>query len=114
MEKLYYSISEVAEIFDVAPTLIRFWEKEFEQIKPRRNSKGNRQFTNNDIETFRVIYHLVKVRKLTLEGAKQELKGNMTQIAKEIRVINKLTKIKQELSDIKRELNENFRSSKGD
>lgn len=107
MEKLYYSISEVADIFNVAPTLIRYWEKEFEQIKPGRNSKGNRVFTAHDIEIFRVIYHLVKVRRLTIEGAKQELKSNITQIARDITVLNKLTNIKKELLDIKRELNEN-------
>ena len=107
MEKLYYSIGEVAEIFNVAPTLIRFWETEFEQIKPHRSSRGNRQFTAEDIETFRVIYHLVKIKRLTLEGAKQELKTNMSQIAKEITLLNKLTRIKGELLQIKKELNEN-------
>ena len=104
MEKLYYSISEVATMFNVAPTLIRFWEREFEEIKPQRNKKGNRLFTNKDIETFKIIFHLVKERRLTLEGAKQELKKNYNSIEQKQRVIEKLTSIKRELLDIKREL----------
>ena len=74
IEKLYYSIGEVAEIFSVAPSLIRFWESEFELIKPKKNRKGNRQFTKEDIDNVRTIYHLVKEKGFTLKGAKVELK----------------------------------------
>jgi DNA-binding transcriptional MerR regulator len=72
--KLYYSIGEAAEIFGVNTSLIRFWEKEFDQIKPIKNAKGNRKFTPKDLETLSRIYDLVKVKGFTLEGAKKELK----------------------------------------
>ena len=74
LEKLYYSIGEVSQMFDVNPSLIRFWEKEFSIIKPKKNKKGNRLFTQKDIKNFRLIYQLVKVEGYTLEGAKQKLK----------------------------------------
>jgi hypothetical protein len=67
IEKLYYSIGEVAEQFNVAPSLIRFWESEFEIIKPKKNRKGNRQFTREDIDNVRTIYHLVKEKGFTLQ-----------------------------------------------
>ena len=91
-------------MFNVAPTLIRFWEREFDEIKPQRNKKGNRLFTAKDIETFKVIFHLVKERRLTLEGAKQELKKSYDSLEQKQRVIEKLTSIKRELLDIKKEL----------
>lgn len=72
--KKYYSISEVAKMFKVATSLIRFWETEFEVIKPRKNSKGNRQFTQEDIECIKQVYHLVKEKGYTLQGAKEMLK----------------------------------------
>ena len=75
LKKLYYTIGEVAEMFDVNTSLIRFWEKEFKQIKPKKNSKGNRLFTVKDIQTFSSIYQLVKVEGFTLEGAKKMLKS---------------------------------------
>ena len=67
-DKLYYSIGEVAEAFKVNTSLIRFWEKEFDAIKPRKNAKGNRKFTKEDIKNLELIYHLVKERGFTLEG----------------------------------------------
>jgi DNA-binding transcriptional MerR regulator len=72
--KLYYSIGEVSEMLDVRSSLIRFWEKEFKMLNPKKNKKGNRLFTNKDIELLRKIYHLVKENGYTLEGAKQQLK----------------------------------------
>lgn len=75
-EKLYWTIGEVAEMFDVNTSLIRFWEKEFDIIKPHKNKKGNRLFTKPDIDNFKQIYQLVKQRGFTLEGARKELKGN--------------------------------------
>ncbi len=75
LQKLYYSIGEVASMFDVNASLIRFWEKEFDLIQPKKNKKGNRLFTVRDIANFNKIYQLVKVKGYTLEGAKNELKG---------------------------------------
>ncbi|MCK5170665.1 MAG: MerR family transcriptional regulator, partial [Bacteroidales bacterium] len=76
VEKLYYSIGEVAEMFNVNPSLIRYWEKEFDIIKPKKNKKGNRFFTIEDIEHFHIIYYLVKELGLTLKGAQKKLKEN--------------------------------------
>ena len=73
--KKYYSISEVAKMFKVATSLIRFWETEFDVIKPRKNSKGNRQFTQEDIDNIKQVYHLVKEKGYTLQGAKDILKN---------------------------------------
>lgn len=79
LTKLYYTIGEVAEMFNVNTSLIRFWEKEFTIIQPKKNKKGNRLFTPKDIINFNKIYHLVKEQGFTLEGAKNALKnGNVT------------------------------------
>ena len=100
-EKLYYSIGEVAEAFEVKPSLIRFWEKEFQIISPKKNQSGTRKFSAKDIEKFELIYSLVKERGFTLEGDKKELgrakSGN-------VGVLKKLQKIRQELLRIKAEL----------
>jgi len=74
VEKLYYSIGEVAKMFNVNTSLIRFWEKEFDIIKPKKNKKGNRLFTQQDIDNFHIIYHLVKEKGMTLKGAKKKMK----------------------------------------
>ena len=76
IEKLFYSIGEVAEMFGVNTSLIRYWEREFDIIKPQRNKRGNRLFTKKDVENFYIIYNLVKERKMTLDGAKKKLKEN--------------------------------------
>jgi DNA-binding transcriptional MerR regulator len=78
LTKLYYSIGEVADMFNVNTSLIRFWEKEFGIIQPKKNRKGNRLFTPKDIETFNKIYHLVKTEGYTIEGAKKALKVKLT------------------------------------
>jgi DNA-binding transcriptional MerR regulator len=78
LTKLYYSIGEVADMFNVNTSLIRFWEKEFGIIQPKKNRKGNRLFTPKDIETFNKIYHLVKTEGYTIEGAKKALKVKST------------------------------------
>ena len=75
IQKIYYSIGEVATMFDVNKSLIRFWEKEFSIIKPKKNRKGNRFFTEKDIENFKIIFHLVKERGYTLQGAKKKASG---------------------------------------
>jgi DNA-binding transcriptional MerR regulator len=74
IEKLYYSIGEVADMFEVNASLIRFWEKEFPQLQPRKNSRGNRVYSKKDLELFKKIHHLVKEKGFTLEGAKNALR----------------------------------------
>ena len=74
--KLYYSIGEVAEMFGVNDTLLRFWEREFPQIAPKKGARGIRQYTKRDIETVRVVYNLVKVRGLRIEAAREALRNN--------------------------------------
>lgn len=101
IEKMYYSISEVADIFGVNTSLIRFWEKEFEVIKPKKNKKGNRLFTPTDIDNFHLIYHLVKEKGLTLAGAKKKIKENKDDTLHNFEVIHKLKDIKSLLLDLK-------------
>lgn len=100
-EKLYYSIGEVAKMFGVNASLIRFWEKEFDIIRPKKNKKGNRLFTPSDIKHFRLIHHLVKEKGYTLKGAKDFLKMNPDGIDKNAEIIDSLKKIKQELADLR-------------
>lgn len=97
LSKLYYSIGEVADLFDVNTSLIRFWEKEFYQIKPKKNKKGNRLFSTKDIKNLQVIFHLVKERGFTLEGAKGELKSNYRQYSEEAETIRRLQAVKKML-----------------
>ena len=92
--KLYYSISEISEQFDVSKSLIRFWETEFSILKPRKNSKGERRFTKKDIEDFRIIYHHVKEKGFTLEGAKKEIDQNKERIKQKFKIIENLKEIK--------------------
>lgn len=102
--KLYYSIGEVSKMFDVNTSLIRFWEKEFDIIKPKKNKKGNRMFTKQDVDNFHVIFHLVKERGFTLDGAKQKLKGNKEDTINNLEVIKALEKIKDFLLEVKSQL----------
>jgi len=101
IEKLYYSIGEVAEMFDVNTSLIRFWEKEFDIIKPKKNKKGNRFFTKQDIENFHMIYHLVKERGMTLKGAKKKLKENREDAENNFDVVTRLQEIRELLLEIR-------------
>ncbi len=100
-EKRYYGIGEVAKAFDVNTSLIRFWEKEFDALKPKKNAKGNRKFTPQDISNLKLIYHLVKERGFTLEGAKTHLKENRQKALDNFEIIDKLERIKTELIKIK-------------
>ena len=102
--KLYYSISEVADMFKVNASLIRFWEKEFDVIKPARNKKGNRMFTIEDVENFKLIFHLVKERGFTLDGAKAKLKGDNLQLKGDINLHDSLTKVRSFLVELKETL----------
>jgi DNA-binding transcriptional MerR regulator len=105
LEKSYYSISETARMFNVNTSLLRFWEKEFDIIKPYKNKKGDRYFTKKDIETIRTIYHLTKEKGYTLQGAKDALKGEkfVDQLSKG-EIIQTLKNIKDFLNEIKGEL----------
>lgn len=104
VEKLYYTIGEVARMFEVNTSLIRFWEKEFEIIQPKKNKKGNRLFTKSDVGNLRVIYHLVKERGYTLQGAKDKLKDNKEDISDNVEVITKLENLKSFLLELKASL----------
>ncbi len=104
VEKIYYSIGEVAELFKVNASLIRFWEKEFEIIKPLKNKKGNRLFTKQDIDNFHIIYHLVKERGFTLQGAKDKLNANKTEVIDNHELVKSLQKVKEFLLEIKANL----------
>ncbi len=99
--KLYYSIGEVAVMFNVNASLIRFWEKEFKIIKPKKNKKGNRLFTPEDIKNFRLIHHLVKEKGYTLKGAKESLKQNPEDIDNKAEVLESLSRIRKQLVEIK-------------
>ena len=103
-EKRYYGIGEVAKAFGVNTSLIRFWEKEFDVLKPKKNAKGNRKFTPEDIKNLQFIYHLVKERGFTLEGAKTHLKEEKKKALSNFEIINKLEDIKNHLSKIKNQL----------
>jgi DNA-binding transcriptional MerR regulator len=103
--KLYYTIGEVAVIFDVNASLIRFWEKEFDIIKPKKNKKGNRLFTLEDIDNFKVIYNLVKEQGLTLEGAKKYLKENKKSLQHDLKTDrNQFSEIENKLKFIRNTL----------
>ncbi|MEP3836445.1 MAG: MerR family transcriptional regulator [Algibacter sp.] len=103
-EKRYYAIGEVAKAFGVNTSLIRFWEGEFDVLKPKKNAKGNRKFTPEDIKNLKFIYHLVKERGFTLEGAKTHLKEERKQALNNFEIISKLEDIKSQLTKIKEHL----------
>ncbi|WP_435133958.1 MerR family transcriptional regulator [Formosa sp. A9] len=103
-EKRYYGIGEVAKAFAVNTSLIRFWEKEFDVLKPKKNAKGNRKFTPEDIKNLKLIYHLVKERGFTLEGAKTHLKEEKQKTLTNFDIIDKLEDIKNQLIKIKNQL----------
>ena len=103
-EKLFYKISEVAEMFNVNISAIRFWEKEFDILKPKKNKKGNRLFTSKDIKNIQIIYHLLKERGFTLEGAKTKLKENKKDTIDNITIVNYLKDIRRFLINLKEEL----------
>lgn len=103
-QKRYYSIGEVAEAFDVNTSLIRFWEKEFNILQPKKSAKGNRKFTPEDIKNLEFIYHLVKERGFTLEGAKIHLKENRKKTLDNFEIVRKLESVKAELLKIKNQL----------
>jgi DNA-binding transcriptional MerR regulator len=103
-EKRYYKIGEVSKAFGVNTSLIRFWEKEFSIIKPKKNAKGNRMFTQEDVKNFQLIFHLVKEKGFTLEGAKNKLKTQSKNTIDNHEIITRLEAVKAELLKIKNEL----------
>jgi len=103
-EKRYYGIGEVARAFGVNTSLIRFWEKEFDVLQPKKNAKGNRKFTPQDIKNLQLIYHLVKERGFTLDGAKIHLKEEKQKTLSNFDIIQKLEGVKAELIKIKNQL----------
>ena len=104
IEKLYYSIGEVAEIFNVAPSLIRFWESEFDLIKPKKNRKGNRQFTREDIDNVRTIYHLVKEKGFTLQGAKEMLRNDSQSVKDKMDILDSLKRVRGFMVELREKL----------
>ncbi len=104
VEKLYYSIGEVAEMFEVNTSLIRFWEKEFDIIKPKKNNRGNRMFTQKDIENFRLIFHLVKERGYTLQGARDKIRNNRADAENSAEVVSRLKGIREFLVELREKL----------
>ena len=104
IEKLFYPIGEVAKMYKVNVSLIRFWEKEFDILKPKKNKKGNRMFTKQDMENLDIIFHLVKERGFTLEGAKKKLKENKKDTIDTISIVKKLKEIRGFLTDLREEL----------
>ncbi|MEN2435476.1 MerR family transcriptional regulator [Weeksellaceae bacterium A-14] len=99
-DKLYYSIGEVARAFDVNTSLIRYWEQEFPILKPKKNKKGNRYFTPEDIKNLKIIYHLVKEKGYTLDGARIALTTNY-KISETVSMIDRLEFVKAELNRLK-------------
>ena len=104
IEKLFYPIGEVAQMYSVNISLIRFWENEFDILKPKKNKKGNRMFTKTDLGNLDVIFHLVKERGFTLDGAKKKLKENKKDTIDNISIIKKLKEIRTFLVNLREEL----------
>lgn len=102
--KLYYSISEVARMFDVNESLLRYWEKEFPMIQPKKAGGNIRQYRKEDIENIRLVYHLVKEKGLTLAGAKQRLKQNRETTVQSAEIVERLKKVREELASMRKQL----------
>ena len=102
--KMYYSIGEVAKMFDVNESLLRYWEKEFPIISPKKAGGNIRQYRKEDIENIRLVYHLVKEKGMTLQGAKQRLKMNKEKTAQTVEVVNRLKEIREELVKLRKSL----------
>lgn len=99
-KKLYFSLREVAAHFDVNESLLRFWETEFDSIKPHKTPGGTRQYTREDINAIQIVYHLVKEKGMTLEGARQTLKRKFDETEQKIEAIRRLESIKKELQQL--------------
>lgn len=104
IEKKYYTIGEVADELKVATSLIRFWETEFDIIKPKKNRKGNRQFNQEDVKNVKLIFHLVKEKGYTLQGARDFLKNGVDNASDRMEIIQTLKNIKSFLQQLRKEL----------
>ena len=104
MAKLLYSMGEVTEMFDVNPSLIRYWESKFDCIKPHKNKKGNRMFTPSDVENLKLIYHLVKEKGMTLEGANQAMKRRGKSVKRDVSILERLQSIRAMLVEVRESL----------
>lgn len=104
-KRLFYSIQEVADHFAVNVSLLRFWEKEFDNINPKKTAGGTRQYTKEDIQQVEIVYRLVKEKGLTLEGARQSLKSKKDDIEKRVEAVERLKEIKKELLSMQEEFN---------
>ena len=105
-KKLFYSMGEVAEMFDVNASLIRFWETKFDILRPQKNKKGNRLFSPADVENLKLIYHLVKERGMTLDGAARCLKQNKGTISRDAELLERLQRVRALLEEVRAELKE--------
>ena len=108
-KKLYYSMGEVAEMFDVTPALVRYWCEQFPTLRPKRNAKGNRMFTPNDIEQLKLIYHLLKEKRMTIEGAKKSLRKERVisgKVNDDMALLEQLQKIKAMLETVREGIGE--------
>ncbi len=103
-EKMYYSMGEVAEMLCVSPSLVRFWEKRFDIIAPRKNKKGNRLFSPEDVRNLKTVYHLVKERGMTLAGAEKQLKARRSGIERDMEIAERLHSIRALLLEVRHEL----------
>ncbi len=104
ISKMFYTITEVSEKFGVNASLLRFWEKEFEILTPRKSNKGNRLYTEKDIENIRLVYHLVKERGFTLQGAKDKLKESPSKEMSKADAVSSLQKVRAFLIELKGKL----------
>ena len=104
IEKIFFTVGEVAGMFDVNASLIRYWDSQFNILKPQKNKKGNRLFSKEDVENIKLIFHLVKERKLTIKGAKLKLKENRPDTENNFEIVKRLQEIKQQLVEISDQL----------
>ena len=107
MAKLLYSMGEVTEMFDVNASLIRYWESKFDCIKPHKNKKGNRMFTPSDVENLKLIYHLVKEKGMTLEGANKTMKRRGGSVKRDVSILERLQNIRAMLVEVRESLGDN-------
>lgn len=103
-KKMFYSMGEVSEMFDVNPSLIRHWESKFDCLRPHKNKKGNRLFSPSDVEKLKQIYHLVKERGMTLEGANKAMKSSRGVLSRDTELLERLQRIRAALVEVREEL----------
>ncbi len=104
ISKLYYSMGDITEMFNINPSMVRFYEKEFDILQPKKNKRGTRLFSAEDVESLKIIIHLVKEKGFTLQGAKDYIKSNKSGVKENQRIIDSLEKLKSFLLDVKEQL----------